>query len=168
MSTTLEFDVNFVHPPRPTCGAFPAVGLVSDVTRVFFAPSIKGCVIHGNAALGHNLFKIAIQDAIPNVETDRVQDHRFRAMRTFETDQLFNPDIGAGKRGTWIRLPRNATLSRKFATLPLIDGCVLHASFVPISDPQKNGNGQKVPVNFWPLRWKSTLSPGFSSTPTSA
>lgn len=71
--------------------------LISDGNCVSSNPPIGGRMINGNAALGDDLFEISVRDANPNVEINRVQDRWFRGMRTFETDQWLNPDIGFAK-----------------------------------------------------------------------
>ena len=74
------------------------MGLVCDGPGVFFDPPIERCMIHGDAALGHDLCEISVRNAKPNLEIDRVQDHRFRVMHAFETDHRLNPNIGFVKR----------------------------------------------------------------------
>lgn len=90
---TLKLDIGFIHSPRSTCGNLPAMA-----PAYFFNPPIERCVVHGDAALGYDFFEIAIRDAITNIKTDRVQDHRLWVMRAFEIDQRLNPDTGFGKR----------------------------------------------------------------------
>ena len=55
-------------------------------------------MIYGDAALGHGLFEISVRNTKPDVEISRVQDYGFRVVCAFETDQLYNPDIGFGKQ----------------------------------------------------------------------
>lgn len=80
------------------------MSLIGDHARVFFNPSNESCLIDNDTALGHDLFKISVRDTKANIEIDRVQDHRFRVVGAFETDQLLNPDIGSRKRTIWTRL----------------------------------------------------------------
>ena len=94
----LNFNVGLIHPPRSRRGALPAISLVRDGTCVLFDPPIEGRVTNGDAALGHDLFEISVRNTKPDVEIHRVQDHGFRLMRAFETDQRLNPDTGFGKQ----------------------------------------------------------------------
>ncbi|MEP5757883.1 MAG: DDE-type integrase/transposase/recombinase [Litoreibacter sp.] len=52
-------------------------------------------MIDSHAALGHDLFEITIRDAEPNVEVNRVQDHRLWVMRALETDRQSCPAIAS-------------------------------------------------------------------------
>ena len=61
-------------------------------TRIFLDPTIERCMIQIDATFGHNVFEIAIRDRKTNVEIHGIWDHRFRVLRDFETDKLFNPD----------------------------------------------------------------------------
>lgn len=55
-------------------------------------------MIDCDAELGHDFFEIPIRYRKPNIEIDRVQNHRFRVLCAFETDQLLIPDYGFRQR----------------------------------------------------------------------
>ena len=55
--------------------ALPEMSPVRDGASVFFDPPIERRMIHGDAALGHDLFEVSVRNAEPNVKIDRVQDH---------------------------------------------------------------------------------------------
>ena len=48
-------------------------------------------MIHANAALGHDLFEIAIRDGVARVEEDSEQDHFFGEMCAFERNHETAP-----------------------------------------------------------------------------
>lgn len=75
-------------------------------------------MIQIDATFCHDLLEVAIRNGKANVEIQGVQDHGFRVLRAFETDQLFNPDWVSRKCGVWLDAPGNATEIRNFATLP--------------------------------------------------
>ncbi len=74
-------------------------------------------MIQIHAAFGHDLFKVSIRNGKSDVEIHGVQDHGFRVLRAFETDQTFNPDCVSGNCGVWPDAPGNATEIQKFAIL---------------------------------------------------
>lgn len=84
------------------------MSLVRDGTSVFFNPAIEGRVIHGDAALGHDLFEVSAGNTNPKLEIDRVQDHSFWAVRAFETDQIFNSGPQPAMRTFWASPHPNA------------------------------------------------------------
>ena len=85
----------------------------SDGSCVFFDPTVERCMINRDAALSHNLLKIAIRGAKPDVEVLRVQNDSLRTMGTFETDQTFNSARRSAKRIFWNCLHPNAITSAK-------------------------------------------------------
>jgi len=67
------------------------MGLLSDVVRIFLDPSVQRSVVNIDATLGRDFFEIPIRYCKPNIEIDRLQDHRFWVVCAFETDQSLNP-----------------------------------------------------------------------------
>ncbi|POZ49952.1 hypothetical protein AADEFJLK_04232 [Methylovulum psychrotolerans] len=66
-------------------------------------------MIHGDTALRQNFFQVAVGNAIPDIEENRVQDNVFRIVGTFKAD-LHSPATKIGGLSPKIR---------KFATEPL-------------------------------------------------
>jgi hypothetical protein len=67
------------------------LGLLSYDVRMFLDPSVQRSMINIDAALGHDFFENPIRYCKPNIEIDRIQDHRFRVVCAFETDQSLEP-----------------------------------------------------------------------------
>ena len=72
------------------------MGLFGNRVRVLLDPPIERRTIQIDATLGHDLFEVAIRNGKADVEVHGAQDHGFRVLCAFETDQLFSPDFVSG------------------------------------------------------------------------
>ena len=75
-------------------------------------------MINEDAALGHDLFEIAVRNWKTNVKINGVKDHRFWVLRTLEIDPLVQPDVGLAEADLIDCNCLAAMTAKNFATLP--------------------------------------------------
>ena len=83
----LNLDVCLIHAPGTGCRSLSGLRICSDLWRVFDDPSVQRGMVDTNTALSHDLFKITIRDAIPDIEKHRIQDHTFGVVASFEINR---------------------------------------------------------------------------------
>ena len=85
----LHFDIRFIHAPRSICVSFLRVSFCCNGWRITDNPTIERSMININPSFFHDLFKVAIRNAIPDIKENRIKNNVFGKVCPFKADHDF-------------------------------------------------------------------------------